>query len=75
VDRRYVKKSQKKPGLLDVVDVGGFTKKMMKKRPLKGGAGAAAKLMRIMIYCSRNAVQTRLQVVEEEGKKKENQMH
>ncbi len=71
-----MKKSQKRPGLLDVVDVGGLTKKMMvKKRALKGGAGPAAQLMRIMIYCSRNAVQTRLQVVEEEGKKKENQMH
>jgi hypothetical protein len=50
VDRRYLKKSQKRPGLLDVVDLGGLTNKMMvKKSPLKGGAGPAAQLMRMMI--------------------------
>jgi hypothetical protein len=40
VDRRYVKKSQKRPDLLHVVDMGALTKKMMvKTRPLKGDAG------------------------------------
>ncbi len=44
-----MKKSKKRPGLIDVVDVGGLTKKMMKEGPLEGGAGPAAQLMRMII--------------------------